>query len=157
MNNERAESNHLRVRFLRVYSLQKSMFSEKETEYIKSQRLARFATVSPESLQPDVVPVGFDFNGTDFYVGGKNLLNSTKYRNVLKNNKVALAIDDLKPGESWEPRGIKIFGTAGVTENHEGYLGNATYLKVTPKKKWSWGIEAPVFVDGKFVVNRSKA
>jgi len=133
------------------------MFSEKEAEYIKSQRLARIATVSPESLQPDVVPVGFDFNGTDFYVGGKNLFNSTKYRNVMKNNKVALAIDDLKPGESWEPRGIKIFGTAGVIENHEGYLGRTTYLKVTPKMAWSWGIEAPVFVDGRFVVNKSKA
>lgn len=132
------------------------MFSKKETEYVKSQRLARISTVSPESLQPDVVPVGFDFDGTNFYVGGKNLLNSTKYKNVMKNNKVALAIDDLKPGESWEPRGMKIYGIASVTENREGYLGRTTYLKVTPKKKWSWGIEAPVFVDGKFIVNRSK-
>jgi pyridoxamine 5'-phosphate oxidase family protein len=54
------------------------MFSEKETEYIKSQRLARIATVSPQEMQPDIVPVGFDFDGTNFYVGGRNLLNSTK-------------------------------------------------------------------------------
>jgi hypothetical protein len=32
------------------------MFSAKETEYIKSQRLARIATVSPEEMQPDIVP-----------------------------------------------------------------------------------------------------
>jgi hypothetical protein len=38
------------------------MFSEKETQYIKSQRLARIAKVSPEEMQPDIVPVGFDFD-----------------------------------------------------------------------------------------------
>jgi hypothetical protein len=32
------------------------MFSAKETEYIKSQRLARIATVSPEEMQSDIVP-----------------------------------------------------------------------------------------------------
>jgi hypothetical protein len=35
------------------------MFSEKETEYIEKQRLGRIATVSPEDLQRDIVPVGF--------------------------------------------------------------------------------------------------
>lgn len=75
-----------------------SKFSQKEIEYLKSQRLARIATsavsVNEErSIQPDVVPVGFDFDDNYFYVGGMNLLKSTKYRNVLKNNKVALVFD----------------------------------------------------------------
>ena len=77
-----------------------SMFSAKETEYIKSQRLARIATVSPEEMRPDIVPVGFDFDGANFYIGGRNLLNITKYKNVMKNNKISLAIDDLRSGES---------------------------------------------------------
>ena len=108
-------------------------------------------------MQPDIVPVGFDFDGVNFCISGRNLLNSTKYKNVMKNNKVSLAIDDLRPGESWEPRGMKIYGTADVTGDHEGYLGRTTYLKITPKKKWSWGIEVPVFVDGKFMVNKANA
>ena len=74
-----------------------TIFSQKEVEYLKSQRLARIATAassvaSPKeeqgedtSIQPDVVPVGFDFDGDYFYVGGLNLLKSTKYKNVLKN------------------------------------------------------------------------
>ena len=33
------------------------------------QRLARLATVAPDG-QPDVVPVGFEFDGTHLYVGG---------------------------------------------------------------------------------------
>jgi pyridoxamine 5'-phosphate oxidase family protein len=101
--------------------------------------------------------LGFDFDGANFYISGRNLLNSTKYKNVMKNNKVSLSIDDLKPGESWEPRGMKIYGTADVTGDHEGYLGRTTYLKITPKKKWSWGIEVPVFVEGKFMVNKANA
>ena len=133
------------------------LFSEKEKEYIKNQRLARIATASPENLQPDVVPVGFDFDGQNFFVGGKDLLNSTKYKNVIKNSKVGMAIDDIKPGESWEPRGVKIYGIAEMISDREGYLGRTSYLKITPRKKWSWGIEAPVFVDGKFVVNRKSA
>ena len=79
----------------------KSIFSQKEIEYLKSQRLARIATAAESvqeegSVQPDVVPVGFDFDGEYLYVGGMNLLKSTKYRNVLKNHKVAIIIDDLK-------------------------------------------------------------
>jgi hypothetical protein len=34
--------------------------------------VARIATASKE-LQPDVATVGFDFDGTYFYVGGLNL------------------------------------------------------------------------------------
>ena len=71
------------------------MFSEKEIGYLKSQRLARIATTS-EDMQPDVAPVGFDFDGTYFYVGGINLPTTLKYKNVQKNPKVSLVIDDLE-------------------------------------------------------------
>lgn len=102
------------------------MLSEKEIEYIKSQRFARIATaaadlLSEESMQPDVVPVGFDFDDY-FYVGGMNILKSTKYRNVLKNNKVALVIDDLKTVDPWDPRGIRIHGTADIVSRKGGYM-----------------------------------
>ena len=85
-----------------------SIFSQKEIEYLKSQRLARIATAAvstqdERTVQPDVVPVGFDFDGEYLYVGGMNLLKSTKYRNVLKNNKVALVIDDLKSIDPCDP------------------------------------------------------
>ena len=78
-----------------------TFFSEMEYNYLKSQRLARIATATRSSeekevIQPDVVPVGFDFDGEYFYIGGMNLVKSTKYKNVQKNNKVAIIIDDLK-------------------------------------------------------------
>jgi pyridoxamine 5'-phosphate oxidase family protein len=153
-----------------------TIFSQKEVEYIKSQRLARIATAAPSvasskeelqqgqeytSIQPDVVPVGFDFDGDYFYVGGMNILKSTKYKNVLKNNKVAIVIDDLKSIDPWDPRGIKVYGTADVVTRQGGYMEgtghpNPSYIRVKPDKKWSWGIEEPVFVEGRFNVKRAK-
>ena len=145
-----------------------TFFSEKEIGYLKSQRLIRIATASVAqkeeengSIQPDVVPVGFDFDGEYFYVGGMNIIKSKKYKNVLKNNKVAIVIDDLKSVDPWDPRGMKIYGTADVVSRQGGYMegtghSNSQYIRISPKKKWSWGIEEPVFVEGRFNVKRAK-
>lgn len=142
-----------------------TFFSEKEIEYLKSQHLARIATAAQSSvegsIQPDVVPVGFDFDGDYLYVGGLNILKSTKYKNVLKNNKVAIVIDDLKSVDPWDPRGIKIYGTADVVSRQGGYMegtghSNPQYIRISPKKKWSWGIDEPIFVEGRFNVKRAK-
>src|SRR4030095_15148289 len=106
----------------------KWIFTQKEMEYLKSQRLARIATAASTqeegSAQPDVVPVGFDFDGEYLYVGGMNLLKSTKFRNVLKNNKVAIVVDDLKSIDPWDPRGIRIYGTADIVTRQGGYMEN---------------------------------
>ena len=131
------------------------MFSDKEVSYIKSQRLARFATASTD-LQPDVAPVGFDFDGQYFYVGGITLAKTLKYKNVQGNPKVSLVIDDLETTDPWTPRGIKIHGIADFT-TRQGYVGPGTYIRIEPGKKWSWRIEQPTFRDGKPVMSKSKA
>jgi pyridoxamine 5'-phosphate oxidase family protein len=131
------------------------MFSEKEIAYLKSQRLARIATASKE-LQPDVAPVGFDFDGTYFYIGGLNLPKTLKYKNTQNNPKVSLVIDDLESTNPWRPRGIKIHGIADLTAR-EGHVGAATYIRIKPKEKWSWGIEEPAIREGKPVMKKSKA
>src|ERR671924_1487615 len=104
-----------------------TFFSEKEIEYLRSQHLARIATAAQSSeeegsIQPDVVPVGFDFDGEYLYVGGMNILKSKKYKNVLKNNKVAIVIDDLKTVDPWDPRGIRIYGKADIVTRQSGYM-----------------------------------
>jgi pyridoxamine 5'-phosphate oxidase family protein len=134
-------------------------FSKKEVEYLKSQRLARISTVSPEDLQPDVSPVGFDFDGEYFYVSGIHLSKTRKYKNVLKNNKVALVIDDLETVNPWAPRAVRIYGTADIVTRQGGYMDRAhsssssssssssppSYIRIRPLQKWSWGVEEPVF------------
>ena len=129
------------------------MFSEQEIAYLKSQRLARIATVSSQG-QPDVAPVGFEFDGQHFYIGGMQQTTTLKYRNVAAGNtRVALVVDDLESNDPMKPRGIKIHGEAEIVER-QGGLGVAPYLKVKPEKKWSWGIHRPVFEDGKIIMEK---
>jgi pyridoxamine 5'-phosphate oxidase family protein len=132
------------------------MFSDKEINYLKSQRLARIATVSG-NLQPDVAPVGLEFDGESFYIGGLQQTKTFKYENVAAgNSKVALAIDDWESIDPWKPRGIKIHGDAEIVER-PGTQGPAPYLKVKPLRVWSWGIERKVFENGKPVISRKAA
>jgi pyridoxamine 5'-phosphate oxidase family protein len=131
------------------------MFSEKEIAYLKSQRLARIATVSKE-LQPDVATVGFDFDGRYFYVGGLTLAKTLKYKNTQHNPKVSLVVDDAESMDPWKPRGIKTHGVADLT-TRQGYVGAGTYIRIKPKESWSWGIEEPAMREGKPVMKKSKA
>jgi pyridoxamine 5'-phosphate oxidase family protein len=119
-----------------------TILSENEIEYLNTQHIARIATVSTSGedgnklMQPDVVPVGFDFDGEYFYVSGMNILKSTK-------------------------RGIRIYGDADVVNRRGGYMDSTghsehTYIRIRPIKKWSWGIDEPVFTGGKFSVKRAE-
>jgi pyridoxamine 5'-phosphate oxidase family protein len=108
------------------------------------------------------VPVGFDLDGNYFYVGGMNLLKSTKYKNVLRNNMVAIVIDDLKTIDPWDPRVMKIYGIADIVTRQGGYMDRIDHpspghIRISPKKKWSWGIDEPIFVEGRFNVKRAEA
>jgi pyridoxamine 5'-phosphate oxidase family protein len=131
------------------------MFSEKESAYVKTQRLARIATVSEKS-QPDVAPVGFDFDGAYFYIGGLDLPRTLKYKNVRVNAKVSLVIDDLETAEPLQPRGLKIHGIADII-TREGYVGPGKYIRIKPAVKWSWGIEEPTLKAGKPNIKKTKA
>lgn len=130
------------------------MFTDQEIAYLKSQPLARLATVDP-SGQPDVAPVGFELDGDIIYIGGHNPNNTRKYCNLRAGNpKVALVVDDLESIQPWKPRGIRIYGTAELVER-EGRFGPGIYMRITPAVSWSWGIEAPTFPAGKFRPNKT--
>jgi pyridoxamine 5'-phosphate oxidase family protein len=119
-------------------------FSDEEVAYLRSQRLARLATVAPDG-QPDVVPVGFEFDGTHIYVGGMEPVNTRKYRNVQGGNtKVALVIDDLVSVAPWSPRYLRVYGTAELVDR-PGRFGHAPYMRITPTISWSWNLDGRGF------------
>jgi pyridoxamine 5'-phosphate oxidase family protein len=106
-------------------------FAPEEVDFIQAQRLARIATVDDHG-QPDVVPVGFEFDGTYFNIGGLQPANTRRHHNVSAgNHKVALVIDDVAPTEGWSPRFLRVYGTAEVMS------GEYPYLRVTPAISWS--------------------
>lgn len=115
-------------------------FSGDEKAYLDSQRLGRFATVSREG-QPDVAPVGFDFDGERFSIGGLDLAATRKYRNVIGgNDKVALVVDDLVSIAPWSPRFMRIYGTASVVRRDDA-SGSGESLQVIPTVSWSWNLD----------------
>ena len=131
-----------------------SIYSETETQYLKSQRLARIASVSSRG-KPDVSPVAFEFSRNYFFVGSHSqeiFLSTRKYKNVREGNKqVALVIDDLESVQPWKPRGIKLNGIAEIVE-HNGMFGPGKYLQITPTTSWSWGIKGLEPKEGQFFV-----
>jgi pyridoxamine 5'-phosphate oxidase family protein len=119
-------------------------FTAEETAYLTSQRIARIATVAPDG-QPDVTPVGYEFDGASFFVGGMNQLATRKYRNVRAgNDKVALVIDDVVSADPWTPRFVRVYGTADVVER-VGTAGSGSYLRITPVVTWSWNLDGRPF------------
>ncbi|TCC56085.1 PPOX class F420-dependent oxidoreductase [Kribbella pittospori] len=115
-------------------------FTTEELAYLKSQPLARLATVGPDG-QPDVVPVGFEYDGHYFYVGGVDPAKTRKVRNVeAGHEQVALVIDDLVSTNPWSPRFLRVYGTAEVVKR-DGRFGDGTYLRITPTTTWSWHLD----------------
>ena len=60
-------------------------------------------------------------------------------------------IDELKTVDPWDPRGIRIYGTANIFTRQSGYMEQTPhpqpdYIRIKPEKKWSWGIHEPVFL-----------
>lgn len=127
------------------------MFSQSEIAYIRSQRLARIATVSPKTMQPDVAAVVYQFDGEHFFIAGLEQEKTMKFRNSRANPKFAFIIDDLESVKPWLPRGIKIHGDVDVVERPSEH-GSPLHLRLRPRVKWVWGIDEPTLQGKRAVI-----
>ncbi|MDA4128612.1 MAG: PPOX class F420-dependent oxidoreductase [Thaumarchaeota archaeon] len=120
-----------------MYSKNKASatFTEEEAEYLLNSRLGRLATASA-SGQAHVVPVVYEFDGHYLYFGGWGLEKSLKFRNILKQSRVAFVVDDVETVEPWKPRGIEVRGLAEVVREK-----GKVYVRITPVHKVSWGLK----------------
>lgn len=122
-----------------------SRFSEAERAYLRTQRIGRLATVDPAG-QPQANPVGFfpQDDGT-ILVGGHALGTTKKWRNLQRNPKVALVVDDIVSLDPWVVRGVDIRGEAELlTGAHDlGPQFSAEVIRIHPRKIHSWGLAAP--------------
>ena len=123
-----------------------SVFTDKELEYLKGQKLGRLATISPTG-KPQIAPVGFRYNAEldAIEIGGRFMSQSKKYRNILKNPRVAFVVDDVLP--PWQPRGVEIRGSAEAVPTGGKKLFGANYeadealIRITPTQIIGWGID----------------
>src|SRR4051812_6697020 len=87
-----------------------SRFTAQEIEYLRSQRLARMATIDAKG-DLHVVPVGFRYNPEEDTIdlGGHNIVPTKKYRDALRHGRAAVVVDDVLP--PWGPRFVEVRGT----------------------------------------------
>ena len=98
-------------------------FTEKETDYLRGQRLGRLATAGSGGA-PHIVPVGFrlDAQAGTIEIGGHGLSGSKKWRDLQVSPRIAFVVDDLESVNPWTPRGLEVRGRAEL--HNEG----ATHL-----------------------------
>ena len=117
-------------------------FTDAEVAYLRSQPLARLATVGADG-QPDVVPVSCEFDGTHFWVGGggESFLRTRKVRNVTGGGRdVAFVVDDLVSMDPFIARGVRVYGRGEPPVERVGLIGPGWYLRITPRVSWSWNM-----------------
>jgi pyridoxamine 5'-phosphate oxidase family protein len=110
-----------------------STFTQKEIEYLRSGLLGRVATVGRDGT-PHIAPVGFSYNAEldAIDIGGRDMANTKKFRDVARSGRAALVVDDVQP--PWQPRGIELRGRAEVID------GAQSLIRIHPEWIVTWGI-----------------
>jgi pyridoxamine 5'-phosphate oxidase family protein len=126
-------------------------FTEREREYLLGQHLARLATADASGT-PHVVPVGFQLSsdGCAIDIGGHDVTNSKKWRDLKVNPRVAVVVDDLEKIDPWTPRGIEVRGLAelhdvGGGEKFGPEIRGQAWIRIIPKRVTTWGVEGHAF------------
>ena len=117
-------------------------FSDDEIAYLRSQPIARLATVNADG-QPDVVPVAFELDRSYIWVGGvgPDVARTRKLRNIgAGRSKVSLVFDDLVSMEPFIARALRVYGEAEPPVERVGLVGPGLYSRITPTVSWSWNL-----------------
>jgi pyridoxamine 5'-phosphate oxidase family protein len=106
------------------------MFTEAERRYLLSHRFGRLASIGPDGA-PQIHPVPFvvDPDSGCIEIEGPRLHETQKLRNIRRDPRVSLAVDD-------QGRGIEIRGAAELTES-------ADVVRVRPAVVIAWNIDGP--------------
>jgi len=118
-----------------------SNFTQNEIEYLGSGLLGRVATVGSDGT-PHIAPVGMiSYNAQldTIDVGGHDLANTKKFRDVVRSGRAALVVDDLASTDPWRPRGIEVRGRAKAVEEPQ------PVIRIHPKRIVAWGIDTGGF------------
>jgi nitroimidazol reductase NimA-like FMN-containing flavoprotein (pyridoxamine 5'-phosphate oxidase superfamily) len=95
------------------------MLSENEADFLKSERVARMATVDKASKSPHVVPVCFAFDGQNIYTTLH--ARSKRLKNMKEGSGVSLLIDKyVEENNEWKVLcGLLIYGDSKILRYRE--------------------------------------
>ena len=126
-----------------------SVFTEEEIEYLRSQTLARIATVGPDG-HPHVIPVTFWFNEEldTIDIGGIAFGEGKKWRDAKQNPKVTFLLDDtFGSGKDRQARALEVRGHAELHETGGNEINPRfpnfapQFFRIRPKRIVSWGLD----------------
>ena len=108
------------------------MFTEAEYEYLTSHPLGRLASIGPDGA-PQVHPVAFTVDALSGYIEieGPRLHETQKLRNIRRDPRVSLVVDD-------HHSGLEIRGAAELTDNTD-------MIRVRPVVIIAWNLDAAGF------------
>ena len=117
-----------------------SKFTEEELKYLQTQRLGRLATVN-ERGEPQVAAVGFRYNPEldTIDIGGRDMANTQKFRNIARNGLMSFLVDDVLP--PWKTRSMEIRGTAqALSEGGQSISPSMSpaLIRITPRRIIFW-------------------
>ena len=115
-----------------------------EIAYLESQPLGRLATIQPDG-SPQVKPVGLRYNaelGT-VDVAGFSMSSSQKYRNVSRDGRAALVIDDILSTQPFRVRFLEIRGRAEAVPGDDDGGADTAIIRLYPGRVLSFGVEEP--------------
>jgi pyridoxamine 5'-phosphate oxidase family protein len=67
-------------------------------------------------------------------IGGVELAETKKFRDVARSGRAAIVIDDLESTDPWRPRGIEVRGRA------EAIALPTPLIRIHPERIVSWGL-----------------
>ena len=117
-----------------------SKFTQAELEYLQTQRLGRLATVN-ERGEPQVAAVGFRYNPEfdTIDIGGYDLADTQKFRNIARNGLASFLVDDVLP--PWKTRSFEVRGYAeALLEGGQPVRPNmsSAVIRITPRRIIFW-------------------
>ena len=118
--------------------------TDAEIGYLRSQRLGGLATIQPDG-SPQVKPVGVSYNadlGT-IDIHGFRMSVSQKFRNVSRDGRAALVVDDIVSTQPWRVRFLEIRGNAEAVASAAESPNDASIIRIRPTRILSFGIEEP--------------
>jgi pyridoxamine 5'-phosphate oxidase family protein len=126
------------------------VLTEAEYRYLSCHTLARLASIGPDGA-PQIHPVVFrvDPGGDSIEIGGPLLHETQKFRNIKRDPRVSLVVDDEVPDPAGRggqhARGLEIRGAAEVSESTLPLMSGfgTEVIRIRPALIVAWNVGRP--------------
>lgn len=121
-----------------------AIFTDNEYAYLIDQRVGRLATIGPNGPQnhPVWYRVNEDTGTVD--IGGTNLTDSQKYRNVCADPRVSFVVDEPDSPEH-DGCGVEMRGRVEIVHLAVPLFAgfSAETLRIHPRRILAWNLDGP--------------